>query len=90
MTVKINKPIYQTNDYFRVGIAKSKLETALKRNEIVRIITPDGEAIINPREALDKGEYFARTYLKPGEPLEMRIVNAKREKPIDSLQASLM
>jgi hypothetical protein len=90
MTVKINKPIYQTNEYFRVGIRKEKLERAVRLHELVRVITPDGEGVIDPKEVLSKGECIPQVFLRPDEPMLLYHYNVKREKPIDSLQYSLM
>lgn len=93
ITVTINKPLY--DNY--VNIRDTYLKKALQQHAYLRIIIPQGEAVVDPREWVATGKRVEQVFKIPGKPmvlygnfvpLKNYTHEEKKQKP--SLQLSLL
>lgn len=74
MKIKIYKPIYETDDYYAVGIYDRRIKDAIRNREMIEVETMGKKKVFSPSYIREKCEKIEKVYLIPDKPMVEYVV----------------
>ncbi|HOM27370.1 MAG TPA: hypothetical protein PKV21_07685 [bacterium] len=72
--IKITKPLYETSDYYAVGIYDRRIKDAIRLGSLIEIETQGKRKVFSPKFIKDKCQQIEKVYLLPEKPMKEYIV----------------